>query len=82
MTVDTGAAIFRLGADSRPLFDEVVLDNGTRLIGGGNALSLQTSGATYGHSTTRQVWIEHQGPLTAIVVVQGPMTCRRSATAS
>ncbi len=70
VTVDTGAAIFRLGASSGSLFDEVVLDNGTRLIGGGN-LSLRTGGADYGHSTTRSVVIEHQGPLSAVVVVQG-----------
>ncbi|HYO14237.1 MAG TPA: fibronectin type III domain-containing protein [Thermoanaerobaculia bacterium] len=70
VTVDTGAAIFRLGANSGMLFDEVVLDNGTRLIGGGN-LSLRTNGADWNHSTTREVWIEHQGPLTAVIQVQG-----------
>jgi hypothetical protein len=70
VTVDTGAATFRLGANPGALFDEVVLANGTRLIAG-SALSVQTGGSTYGHSTTRRVWIEHQGPLTAIVVVQG-----------
>ena len=70
VTVDTGAAIFRLGAGSGSLFDEVVLDNGKRLIGGGN-LTLRTGNVDYGHATTRQVTLEHQGPLTAIVVVQG-----------
>jgi hypothetical protein len=70
VTVDTGAAIFRLGANPGALFDEVVLDNGKRLVGGGS-LSVRANGADYGHSTTRRVAIEHQGPLTAIVVVQG-----------
>jgi titin len=70
VTIDTGAATFRLGANPGTLFDEVVLANGTRLITG-SALSVQTGGSTYGHSTTRRIWIEHQGPLTAIVVVQG-----------
>jgi hypothetical protein len=70
VTVDTGAAIFRLGANPGMLFDEVVLDNGTRLIGGGD-LSLRTNGADWAHSTTREVWIEHQGPLTAVVQIQG-----------
>ncbi|HEY0514528.1 MAG TPA: fibronectin type III domain-containing protein [Thermoanaerobaculia bacterium] len=70
VTVDTGVATFRLGAGAGALFDAVDLDSGQRLIGGG-ALTLQTGGSTYGHSTTRRVWIEHQGPLTAIVVVQG-----------
>jgi hypothetical protein len=70
VTVGTGAATFRLGANDGALFDEVDLADGTKVIGGG-ALSVQTGGATYGHSTTRKVTIEHQGPLTAIVVVQG-----------
>jgi hypothetical protein len=70
VTVNTGAATFRLGAGSGALFDDVTLANGTRVIGG-SALSVQTGGSSYGHSTTRKVTIEHQGPLTAIVVVQG-----------
>jgi len=70
VTVNTGAATFRLGAGSGALFDEVTLADGTRVIGG-SALTLQTGGSSYGHSTTRKVTIEHQGPLTAIVVVQG-----------
>jgi hypothetical protein len=70
VTVDTGAATFRLGANPDRLFDEVVLANGTRLIGGGS-LTLRTRGTDYGHSATRRVWIEHQGPLSAVVVVQG-----------
>lgn len=70
VTVNTGAAVFRLGTGSGVLFDEVTLANGTRLIGGG-ALSIRANGADYGHSTTRKVWIEHQGPLSAAVVVQG-----------
>ena len=71
VTVDTGAAIFRLGADATALFDEMVLDNGTRLATGGNGLTLQSNGSAAGHSTTRRVWVEHAGPLTAIVVVEG-----------
>ena len=70
VTVNTGAATFRLGGNSGALFDEVDLADGTKVIGG-SALSVATGGATYGHSTTRSVTIEHQGPLTAIVVVQG-----------
>ncbi|HEV7518556.1 MAG TPA: hypothetical protein VGR07_19855, partial [Thermoanaerobaculia bacterium] len=71
VTVDTGAAIFRLGADSTALFDEMVLDNGTRVATGGNGLTLKTNGSSSGHSITRRVWVEHAGPLTAIVVVEG-----------
>jgi fibronectin type 3 domain-containing protein len=70
ITVDTGAAIFRLGSNPGALFDEVVLDNGTRLIGGGS-LTLRSNGAAAGHPTTRKVWVEHAGPLFASVVVTG-----------
>lgn len=70
ITVDTGAAIFRLGSNPGALFDEVVLDNGTRLIGGGS-LTLRSNGASAGHSTTRTMWVEHAGPLFASVVVTG-----------
>jgi len=70
ITVDTGAAIFRLGSTSGALFDEVVLDNGTRLIGG-SSLTLRANGTAAGHSTTRKIWIEEAGPLFASVVITG-----------
>ena len=69
-TVDTGAAIFRFGSTSGALFDEVVLDNGTRLIGG-SSLTLRANGVAAGHSTTRKMWIEEAGPLFASVVITG-----------
>jgi Fibronectin type III domain len=70
VTVDTGAAIFRFGAGPGALFDEVVLDNGTRLIGGGE-LSLRSNGTPAGHPTRRKMWIEQAGPLFASVVITG-----------
>jgi len=69
-TVDTGAAVFRFGADPGGLFDEVLLDNGTRLIGGSD-MTIRANGGSAGHSTTRKVRIEHSGPLSAVVVVHG-----------
>ena len=69
-TVDTGAALFRFGSDPGALFDEVVLDNGTRLIGGGD-MTIRSGGSSAGHSTTRKVRVEHSGPLSAVVVVHG-----------
>jgi chitodextrinase len=69
-TVDTGAAIFRFGADPGALFDEVLLANGTRLAGGGT-LSLLSGGLSARHPTIRKVWVEHAGPLFAAVVVTG-----------
>ena len=70
ITVDTGAAIFRFGSDPGSLFDEVVLDNGTRLIGGGD-MTIRSGSASAGHSTVRKVRIEHAGPLAAVVVIHG-----------
>ncbi|HVR95942.1 MAG TPA: fibronectin type III domain-containing protein [Thermoanaerobaculia bacterium] len=70
VTVDTGAAVFRLGASPGALFDEVLLDNGTRVIGG-SAMTARVNGAAAGHPTIRKVKIEHAGPLTAIVIIEG-----------
>ncbi|HEX3126087.1 MAG TPA: fibronectin type III domain-containing protein [Thermoanaerobaculia bacterium] len=70
VTVDTGAAIFRFGSDPGALFDEIVLNNGTRLVGGGD-LTLKSGGASAGHSTTRRIRIEHAGPLSASVIIYG-----------
>jgi hypothetical protein len=70
ITVDTGAAIFRLGEDPGALFDEIRLADGTRLVSGG-ALVARVNGTDLTHPTTRRVTIEHAGPLTAIVVVEG-----------
>ncbi len=70
VTVDTGAAVFRFGSDPGALFEEVLLDNGTRVIGGSD-LSLRANGASASHSTTRNIRIEHAGPLSAVVVVHG-----------
>ena len=70
ITVDTGAALFRFGTAPGALFDEVVLDNGTRVIGGGE-MTIRANGGSAGHSTIRKVRIEHSGPLAAVVVVHG-----------
>jgi hypothetical protein len=70
ITVDTGAAVFRFGSDPGGLFDEILLDNGTRLVGGSD-MSLKADGTAAGHSTTRRVRIEHAGPLSASVVIYG-----------
>lgn len=70
VTVDTGAAIFRFGSDPGALFDEIVLDNGTRLVGGGD-MTLKAEGTASNHWTTRRIRIEHAGPLSASVVING-----------
>jgi hypothetical protein len=70
ITVDTGAAVFRFGSDPGALFDEILLDNGTRLVGGGD-MTLKADATAAGHPTTRRIRIEHAGPLSASVVVYG-----------
>ncbi|MBM4467394.1 MAG: hypothetical protein FJ014_17870, partial [Chloroflexi bacterium] len=76
ITVDTGAAIFRLGGDPGALFDEIRLADGTRLVSGGalvaRVVDAQTSEVLETSEVfTRRLAIEHAGPLTAIVVVEG-----------
>jgi hypothetical protein len=70
ITVDTGAAVFRLGADPAALFDEVRLKDGGKLAGGGE-MTLATRGASGSHKSFRNIRIEHAGPLTAAVVIDG-----------
>lgn len=70
ITVNTGAATFRLGGNPGVLFDEVRLTNSTRLVSG-SALTARVNNTDMSHPTTRRVAIEHAGPLTAIVVVEG-----------
>jgi hypothetical protein len=73
VTVDTGAAVFRLGPPGE-LFDEISLADGRRLVTGGGltvTMGEKTAGHPAGHQKSRRVWIEHQGPLSAAVVVDG-----------
>jgi hypothetical protein len=70
ITVTTGAATFVLGGSSSALFDEIRLAGGTRL-SGGSTLDVSVGAVSYGHTTTRRVYVEHAGPLAAIVVVEG-----------
>jgi hypothetical protein len=70
VVVDTGAAVFRFGGSPGALFDEVRA--GDRRVISGSATSVVTGeGKTGSPKTVRRVWIEHQGPLTAAVVVDG-----------
>ncbi|HKH49212.1 MAG TPA: hypothetical protein VKM72_31485 [Thermoanaerobaculia bacterium] len=69
VTVDTGAAVFQIGPPG-DLFGEIRLASGKRLVAGGG-LAVTTGGRTAGHPEIRRVWIEHSGPLSAAVVVDG-----------
>jgi hypothetical protein len=69
VTVDTGAAVFKIGPPGQ-LFDDIRLPSGRRLVSGGG-LSVATGGRSAGHPEIRRVWIEHAGPLSAAVVVDG-----------
>ncbi len=70
VTVDTGAARFVLGGDSGALFDDVVAGYGQSLLGD-SRLSAVVEGGERGHPATRAVRVEHAGPLSAVVVVEG-----------
>jgi len=76
ITVNTGAATFRLGGDPGALFDEIRLADGTLLVSGGALMARVVDAQTSEVLETsevfaRRVTIEHAGPLTAIVVVEG-----------
>ena len=74
VTIDTGAAVFTLGGDPSALFDDISLvspsTGTTRLVTGG-ALTGTARGVALKHPTTRSVFVEHTGPLSAVVVVKG-----------
>lgn len=69
VVVDTGAAVFRLGKDAGALFDEVSL-GGKRVVTG-SEMTLRTAGAAGRHAKVRKLRVEHAGPLSAVVVVDG-----------
>jgi hypothetical protein len=70
VVVDTGAATFRLGDKPGELFDEIDLPGGRKIVTGG-AMTLRAAAAEGGHSNLRGVRIESQGPLSAVVVIDG-----------
>jgi hypothetical protein len=70
VVVDTGAATFRLGGKPGELFDEISLPGGRKLVTGGG-MTLRAAAAEGGHSTLRGLRIESQGPLSAVVVIDG-----------
>lgn len=69
VTVDTGTAVFQIGEPGE-LFDEIRLAGGRRLVAGGT-LSVTSGERTARHAEIRRVWVEHSGPLSAAVVVDG-----------
>lgn len=66
VVVDTGAAVFSVGEE---LFDEVRVRD-TSLVTG-SEMSLLAGKTTSRHSAVRKIRIEHAGPLSAVVVVEG-----------
>jgi hypothetical protein len=70
VTVDTGAAVFKLGGNAGALFDEVDLAGGRKIVTGGG-MALRAGGVEGGHSGMRGVRIESVGPLSAVVVIDG-----------
>ncbi|MBA4372408.1 MAG: hypothetical protein C0402_06050 [Thermodesulfovibrio sp.] len=73
ITVNTGAATFKLGGSPDLLFDEIRLQDDTRLVNGG-AMTAVVNGSNSDHTVIRSVEVEHTGPLAAIVTVKGEYT--------
>jgi len=67
ITVDTGAAVFTIGAAR--LFDDVRV-NGATLIGGGT-LTARINDTDASFAATRRIVVEESGPLAASVIVDG-----------
>ncbi len=67
IVVDTGAAVFTLSSGT--LFDEVRTRDHALITG--SEMSLATRDKASRHSEVRKVRIEHAGPLSAVVVVEG-----------
>ncbi|HSK75190.1 MAG TPA: hypothetical protein VLQ45_01930 [Thermoanaerobaculia bacterium] len=69
VVVDTGAAVFRLGKDAGALFDEISV-GGKRVVTG-SEMTLRAGGAAGRHAKVRKLRVEHAGPLSAVVLVDG-----------
>jgi len=70
VTVNTGAARFVVGGSVSALFDEIHLSNNTRLVST-STLTATVNSNNYTLPTLRNVRIEHNGPLSAVVIVEG-----------
>ena len=66
VVVDTGAAVFSLGGE---LFEEIRVRDTALVTGSG--MSLMAGRTPSRHSAVRKIRIEHAGPLSAAVVVEG-----------
>lgn len=70
-TVNTGAARFVFGGNARGLFDNItLLPSGNVLVSDGS-MTAAVDGASTTHSTIRRAYMERQGPLSAVVVIEG-----------
>jgi hypothetical protein len=69
VVVDTGAAVFKLGGGTSALFDEIAVA-GRRLVTG-SEMTARAGGRAGGHGKVRRLHVEHAGPLSAVVVVEG-----------
>ena len=70
VTVDTGEARFVVGGSHSALFDQIARTGGPTLSLGG-ALSGRAEATAMSHPTQRDVRVEHSGPLSAVVVIEG-----------
>ncbi|HEV8268612.1 MAG TPA: hypothetical protein VGR00_10275 [Thermoanaerobaculia bacterium] len=70
VVVNTGVATFTFGTSAGALFDSVVR-NGAGTLVTGSAMTARANATDTAHTVTRSVTVEHQGPLSAAVVVDG-----------
>jgi hypothetical protein len=70
VTVQTGAATFRMGGSPGRLFDEVRTAGGVAIVSGGDQQA-RARQQDLSLPTGRDVRVEHQGPLSAVVTVEG-----------
>jgi hypothetical protein len=70
IVVDTGAAVFTIGSRPEVLFEDVRLVGAKAPLVNGGKLVAKVSGRETSPKTVRRIAIEHQGPLSAVIVVE------------
>ncbi|HVE72500.1 MAG TPA: hypothetical protein VNI54_14140 [Thermoanaerobaculia bacterium] len=69
VVIDTGAAVFTINGDAPSLFEEIRI-GGTAIVTGGS-LTARIDDADTSYAALRRVAVEDEGPLSAVVIVEG-----------
>ncbi len=70
ITIATGAATFVINGDDNTLFDSITLTGASRLVNG-STLTGRANNTDFTHASLRRIVVEHSGPLSAAVIVEG-----------